>query len=42
MRLQAGANDVSWLAPGVYFVREERTGSREQPAVGVNKVILAR
>ncbi|MBM3323135.1 hypothetical protein FJY69_06635, partial [candidate division WOR-3 bacterium] len=40
--LKPGANDVSRLAPGVYFVREE--GSRVQGAKGsrVRKVVVAR
>jgi len=42
MTLKPGPNDVSRLAPGVYFVREE--GSRVQGARGssVRKVVVAR
>jgi hypothetical protein len=39
MELHAGANDVSRLAPGVYFVRAV---SRELSAVSCSKVILTR
>jgi hypothetical protein len=42
MVLRPGANDVRSLAPGVYFVREERAGSREQPAASVRKVVVTR
>ena len=37
--LHAGANDVSGLAPGVYFVR---AASRELSAVGCHKVVIQR
>jgi photosystem II stability/assembly factor-like uncharacterized protein len=40
MRLQAGANDASGLAPGVYFVREAAGG--EGSAVGVSKVVVTK
>ncbi|HTW91926.1 MAG TPA: SBBP repeat-containing protein [bacterium] len=35
--LRAGANDVSWLAPGVYFVRVAQDGAQT-----VRKVVLTR
>jgi hypothetical protein len=38
--LRPGPNDVSHLAPGVYFVREPSAASREPPAVSVRKVVL--
>jgi hypothetical protein len=37
--LKPGANDVSRLAPGIYFVRDE---SRELSAVSCRKVVIAR
>jgi hypothetical protein len=41
--LHAGANDVSRLSPGVYFVRAEPLAvSRKPSAVTVHKVILTR
>ncbi len=40
MDLHAGPNDVSGLAPGVYFAREEREESREES--GVRKVVIQR
>ena len=40
MKLHPGANDVSGLAPGVYFVREERGASRGE--AGVRKVVILR
>jgi hypothetical protein len=40
--LHPGANEVSGLAPGVYFVRELTAVSREQSAVIVRKVVIAR
>jgi YVTN family beta-propeller protein len=39
LALKAGANDVSHIAPGVYFVR---AASRELSAVSCRKVVLAR
>jgi hypothetical protein len=39
MDLAPGANDVSRLAPGVYFVREERA---QAPAQAICKVVIAR
>jgi hypothetical protein len=39
--LKAGANDVSGLAPGVYFVREEPQSAGLQPQA-VRKVVLTR
>jgi hypothetical protein len=39
MELLPGANDISLLAPGVYFVRAE---SGELSAVGRHKIVLAR
>jgi hypothetical protein len=42
MALHPGANDVSHLSPGVYFVREERAGNREQPAATVRKVVVTK
>jgi len=39
--LHAGANDVSRLAPGVYFVREEARASSRKPQ-DVRKVVVAR
>jgi len=41
MRLQAGANDVSRLAPGVYFAREQSASSRQHSGI-VHKVVIAR
>jgi hypothetical protein len=38
--LQAGANDVRGLAPGVYFIRTQVAGSSEQ--VAVRRVLLVR
>jgi YVTN family beta-propeller protein len=40
--LHRGANDVSHLAPGVYFIREERAESREQSTTSVRKVVVTR
>jgi predicted acyl esterase len=40
--LHAGTNDVSCLAPGVYFVRERLAVGGERSAVGVRKVIVSR
>jgi hypothetical protein len=40
LNLKPGANDVSRLAPGVYFVRSAASGERS--AVAVRKVILQR
>jgi hypothetical protein len=40
--LKSGANDVSRLAPGVYFVLEPSAVSREPSAVSVRKVVLTR
>jgi hypothetical protein len=40
MRLQSGANDVSRLAPGIYFVHEQL--KPEHQAQAVRKVILMR
>jgi hypothetical protein len=37
MELRAGANDVSWLSPGVYFVREAQSQAQAQV---VRKVIV--
>jgi hypothetical protein len=37
--LHPGANDVSHLAPGVYFVREEPQASGSKPQA-VRKVVL--
>ena len=37
--LKAGENDVSGLAPGVYFVRGEGRGAR---GGGAEKVVIAR
>jgi hypothetical protein len=42
MALKPGANDVSRLAPGVYFVRELSAASREPSAVAVRKVVVQR
>jgi hypothetical protein len=43
MELHPGANDVSRLSPGVYFVRAEPLAvSRKPSAVTVHKVILTR
>ena len=38
LRLRPGPNDVSRLAPGVYFVRDEGIGKREESAV--RKLVL--
>ena len=40
--LHPGANGVSILAPGVYFVRERSAVSGERPAVNIRKVIITR
>jgi hypothetical protein len=40
MDLRPGPNDVSRLAPGVYFVRQASGVERE--ASGVNKVVVTR
>jgi hypothetical protein len=41
LTLHQGANDVSRVAPGVYFVRSEPSAVRRQPLV-VTKVVLTR
>jgi hypothetical protein len=41
MNLQSGVNDVSRLAPGVYFVREEPQASDHKPQA-VRKVVIQR
>jgi len=41
MNLQSGVNDVSRLAPGVYFVREEPEASGQKPQA-VRKVVIQR
>jgi hypothetical protein len=41
MALQPGANDVSGLAPGLYFVRERSAVSGERSAIYCHKVVLA-
>ena len=38
--LKPGPNDISRLAPGVYFVRADRAGNREQSASGATKLVL--
>jgi len=41
--LQPGANDVSALSPGVYFVRSEQSQEGRDPAsVEVRKVVVTR
>jgi hypothetical protein len=40
--LKPGANDVSRLGPGVYFVREQVAVGGERSAVGVRKVVISR
>jgi hypothetical protein len=40
LELHPGANDVSRLAPGVYFVSEQTAGSRQQ--AGIRKVVIQR
>ena len=40
MELKPGANDVARLPPGVYFVREERAGSRKQSVSSIKKIVL--
>jgi hypothetical protein len=45
MKLQAGANDVRHLAPGVYFVREQSAFSSQHSGLDasrVTKVIITR
>jgi len=42
MSLHAGANDVSKLAPGVYFVRAEGRGTRGEVLGEACKVIIQR
>jgi hypothetical protein len=42
LELQTGANDVSRLAPGVYFVRDPSAVGREPSAVSVTKVVVTR
>ena len=39
MALRPGANDVSWLSPGVYLVRSEPSAVSRQPSA-VTKVVL--
>jgi YVTN family beta-propeller protein len=41
LELKTGANDVSRLAPGVYFIREQPTVSGKPSAVFVRKVVIA-
>ena len=41
LRLHPGANDVSRLAPGVYFVREEPSAASRQPSA-IWKIILTK
>jgi hypothetical protein len=41
MTVHSGANDVSPLAPGVYFVREEPSAVSRQP-LAIRKVILTK
>jgi len=40
--LKPGANDVSRLSPGVYFVRERLAASGERSAVSIRKVVVTR
>jgi hypothetical protein len=40
--LQPGANDVSRLAPGVYFVWEQVAVGGERSTVGVRKIVIGR
>jgi len=40
--LQPGPNDVSRLAPGVYFVRERSAAGGRRSAVSVRKVVVTR
>jgi YVTN family beta-propeller protein len=41
--LRVGSNDVRWLAPGVYFVKEQSAfSSQHSGRSGVTKVIVAR
>jgi len=40
--LHPGANDVSGLRPGVYFVRERSAANGERPEVSVRKAIIGR
>jgi len=40
MKLKPGPNDVSWLSPGVYFVRGPSAASRQPLAV--RKVVLTK
>jgi hypothetical protein len=40
--LHQGANDVSHLAPGIYFVRERSAVSGKRSAVSVRKIVMAR
>ncbi len=42
VKLHTGANDVGGLAPGVYFVREQGGGRREQPGICIHKVMILR
>jgi len=41
LELHPGQNDLSRLAPGVYFVREEPSAVSRQPS-GIRKVVLTR
>jgi hypothetical protein len=41
MRLKPGANDVSGIAPGVYFVREEPQATSPNPQA-IRKVVVTR
>lgn len=44
MQLQAGANDVSAIAPGVYFVKDEGARLKDEPGTrtAVHRVVMAR
>jgi len=42
LNLQPGANDVSALSPGVYFVRSGPSAVSRQPSTVITKVVIAK
>ena len=42
LNLHPGANDVRALAPGVYFVRDEGQGTKDETTGRVRKVVVQR
>ena len=41
LALNAGVNNIGWLAPGVYFVRPEQPAENDGPSA-VTKVVIQR